>query len=457
MEKYYILFRKYWLDFFIYFYVFFIIYTTIIPFNFIDSVSALQVNISRIDWIPLMGGYRMLSRSDIVANVLFFMPLGILLALKRILTHYRNFSFSDWLQIFFSGFFLSLLVEMMQLFTYDRHTSVTDLFTNSTGTLLGALFMLIIYLNFHHEIKRALFLLFALKPEMTIGAIFFSFIFISYSVPFTYQPDLASLNENLNVLLHQPFFWSRFLAGLPVSFILFGTFAYFLMNGIYRYLRKKLSRIYIALIVASIILLPVILEIYQLLIPIRNHFLSDILAGEAGMCGGLLFFVKQILVKRAGHHVNENPDQLYFKYYITYFKFLVWVYIAYFVSYYIYEDTVKSFLETIRALFVPDGSRQLAMVKIRRLELLIHMAKELFTFLPAGFILSLSRFRMRQNFDIVLFTSVLIILLFLGIYVVNIMEYSHNMYIAIHLLAMITGLAAGHFFRKIFIFIMNVK
>lgn len=460
MEKYYLLFRKYWLDFFIYFYILFIIYTTIVPFNFIDSLSALQHNISRIDWIPFLGGYRMASRSDVIANVLFFLPLGILLALKKILTFYRSFSFTDWIRIFLSGFFISLLVELMQLFTYDRYTSVTDVVTNSIGTLLGAFSLLVIYLKFHNEIKRILFRLFAFKPEMTISAIFLGFILISFSVPFTFQPDLVSLSENFWILINKPFSISQYFAGLPASLILFGTFAYFLMNGIFRYLKRELSAVHVASIIGALIFLPVILEFYQLLIPIRNHSFSDILAAESGIWGGLIFFAGQTLTDQTFKQNKQNKqdeDRIFFRYYMTFFKFLIWVYIAYFVTYFIYEDTLRSFMETIRALFIRDGARQLALVKIRRMELLIHLAKEVFTFLPAGFVLSLSRFRLRQNFDKVLFISSLIILVLIGVYLVIVMKYSFNSYIFLHLLAMISGLAAGHFFRKIFIFIMNVR
>jgi glycopeptide antibiotics resistance protein len=457
MEKYYLLFRKYWLDFFIYFYIFFIVYTTIVPFNFIDSVSALQVNISKIDWIPFMGGYRVVSRSDIIANVLFFMPLGILLALKKILTYYRRFSSSDWLQIFFSGFFISLLVELMQLFTYDRHTSVTDVVTNSMGTLLGAFSLLVIYLKFHDQIKRILFHLFAFKPEMTVSAIFLGFILISFSVPFTFQPDLVSLRENFRILINKPFSISQFFAGLPVSLILFGTFAYFLMNGIFRYLKRELSTMQVVSIIVTLILLPFLLEFYQVLIPIRNHSLSDIVAAESGIWGGLIFFTGQTLTGQTFKQNKQDTDRIFFGYYMTFLKFLIWVYIAYFVTYFIYGDTLRSFLETIRDLFIRDSARQLALVKIRRMELLIHLAKEVFTFLPAGFVLSLTRFRLRQYFDKVLFISSLIILVLLGAYLVNVMKYSFNGFIVLHLLAMIWGLAAGHFFRKIFIFIMNTR
>ncbi|MCK4894066.1 MAG: VanZ family protein, partial [Calditrichia bacterium] len=153
MEKYYRLLREHWLNLLIISYIFFVVYSTIVPFNFITGFEIFSQRLSRIDWVPLKRNQGFIARSDVVANVLFFMPLGILLSLRKILKYYRNFSLMDWFQIFITGFSVSLIVEFLQLFTFDRHTSVTDLLTNTLGNLLGAFLMLAIYLKFHAEIK----------------------------------------------------------------------------------------------------------------------------------------------------------------------------------------------------------------------------------------------------------------------------------------------------------------
>lgn len=62
-------------------------------------------------------------------NVLLFIPLGLFLPL--FLRKFRNF-----FRTVFFGFCVSLLIEILQLFTF-RATDVNDLMTNTLGTLLG--------------------------------------------------------------------------------------------------------------------------------------------------------------------------------------------------------------------------------------------------------------------------------------------------------------------------------
>ncbi len=62
-------------------------------------------------------------------NVLLFVPLGFLLPV-----FWRHFKKLHWTLLF--GFCTSLLIELLQLFTF-RATDVNDLITNTFGTFLG--------------------------------------------------------------------------------------------------------------------------------------------------------------------------------------------------------------------------------------------------------------------------------------------------------------------------------
>lgn len=62
-------------------------------------------------------------------NVLLFMPLGFLLPV-----FWKNFKKFHWTVLF--GFCISLLIEVLQIFTF-RATDVNDLMTNTLGTFLG--------------------------------------------------------------------------------------------------------------------------------------------------------------------------------------------------------------------------------------------------------------------------------------------------------------------------------
>lgn len=62
-------------------------------------------------------------------NVLLFVPLGFLLPVL-----WENFRKFHWTVLF--GFCTSLLIELLQIFTF-RATDINDLMTNAFGTVLG--------------------------------------------------------------------------------------------------------------------------------------------------------------------------------------------------------------------------------------------------------------------------------------------------------------------------------
>ncbi|HCM90232.1 MULTISPECIES: VanZ family protein [Vagococcus] len=68
-------------------------------------------------------------------NILMFVPLGFLLPLMWSKYH----SFKETLKY---AFFLSLFIELSQLFTRFRATDINDLITNTFGAVIGWLFYL---------------------------------------------------------------------------------------------------------------------------------------------------------------------------------------------------------------------------------------------------------------------------------------------------------------------------
>jgi glycopeptide antibiotics resistance protein len=111
----------------------FIIYGTLIPFAFTNNVGQVVAK------LHLVGDTlnRPISRSDVVSNVLLFLPWGGLFTFRRAR---RGAGFwTALLGATFSGMALSGLVETCQLFAPSRTTSLVDLATNTTGSALGAL------------------------------------------------------------------------------------------------------------------------------------------------------------------------------------------------------------------------------------------------------------------------------------------------------------------------------
>lgn len=79
-----------------------------------------------INLLPFQDGFR----QDSVLNIVLFTPLGFFCPL--ISKRYRRVK-----NTVFTGFGLSLTIELAQLFTMYRATDIDDLITNTAGTLLG--------------------------------------------------------------------------------------------------------------------------------------------------------------------------------------------------------------------------------------------------------------------------------------------------------------------------------
>jgi VanZ family protein len=113
----------------------FIIYATMLPFDFSASDDLIRSRLRRLWERPLRGGGG--SWADVCSNVLLFMPWGLLLAM------WQAGRGSSWLWALalslLSGACLSGTVEVVQFFAPRRQPSFVDLVTNTFGSVAGAL------------------------------------------------------------------------------------------------------------------------------------------------------------------------------------------------------------------------------------------------------------------------------------------------------------------------------
>ena len=109
-----------------------------------------------------------------ILNVLLFIPLGI--ALPILWKPFKSLKATV-----FSGFSLSLIIELLQILTF-RTTDINDLITNTTGTFLGFLCSKVLLRIFpsakgiagNEEIKDLLLLL-----AIELAVMFFLYPFVS--------------------------------------------------------------------------------------------------------------------------------------------------------------------------------------------------------------------------------------------------------------------------------------
>jgi VanZ family protein len=116
----------------------FIVYGTTIPFNFISSRAAAYEHWARVVWNPLVSpdtGQRV-SIPDFVSNILLFVPFGCfgMWAWRR-----PRAAGARIVALALASVTLSAAVEVAQLFTVDRTSSVADVFANGLGGIAGAI------------------------------------------------------------------------------------------------------------------------------------------------------------------------------------------------------------------------------------------------------------------------------------------------------------------------------
>ena len=133
---------------------------------------------------------------DIVSNILLFIPVGIFLCL--VIKPWEKDSRYNFKIPLFSGLFISLIIEFVQLFT-GRTTSVIDLVTNTAGTILG------FYLIKNHFIRSGMkigFNMFRDKKSFVLTSIFIysSSLFVLFIMPFRLN-STKNWNSEYSLLL----------------------------------------------------------------------------------------------------------------------------------------------------------------------------------------------------------------------------------------------------------------
>ena len=450
-EQYLVWFQRNWVNLLLWAYVFFVIYTTAVPFRFHFNWHYLHTRMPQINWTPFFIHGHPSPRADIVANIIFFFPLGLILALRKILTHYRLFSLKDWVGIIASGMGLSIFVEFLQIFSVTREPSVTDVTTNTLGTILGAFTLEVIYWRFHAGIKRWLFRWFHRKPEMIISALFLVTIFVAQSIPFTFQLSEYSIRHQI-LELQRNFFRVEY----PVSdflwnTLLYGSWSYFLFVGLTRYHRKRISGIRLMVISALVFLVPVALEVYQLLLPQRNHSFVDVLLGMEGILLGMILWK---IRERSAQEVFYRHSPL--EYHLLYFRFMSVVYFLFLVNRLLLPVDPVTHVNILSRIIGDQPPRIFHLIRQDRLEFLLTLLKEVFAFVPAGFIISFWRYRKKRRSVHVLLAMGIAIGFPVFFYVLSAVLTRHDTS-WFNLIAAMVGTGAGYALWQIFLMmIVNV-
>ena len=135
-------------------FILFTLYNTLLPFDFHSEGDSLRSFLGAITWHSYLQRMKHTSLTDIAGNILLFIPFGFL---TYIWFHQRRIG-ARLLLTGIVGLVLSFMIEVLQLFLRERISSITDLFNNTFGSLIGAVIALIYFRLFagwaHHILKR---------------------------------------------------------------------------------------------------------------------------------------------------------------------------------------------------------------------------------------------------------------------------------------------------------------
>jgi VanZ family protein len=262
----------------------FIVYGTTIPFQFVDNLDLVSERLSRVSLNPLISPEtgRRVSIPDVVQNVLLFVPFGVL----AMSSMGRRFPIARLALVTLAAALLSTAVEVLQLFTVDRTTSLSDVVANSMGGLLGALAWPVVVSTARGASR------YARHRRWTDARAFYPFVVtigllcVAAWEPFDPSLELGTVWSKLKRFSVDPLQASGFSGDEPLQLLRFGAAT---VAGAFAYLERRLSAP--AMRAAALcVAIGVVLEASQIAIESRMPSVEDALLCIAGaICGAAAF------------------------------------------------------------------------------------------------------------------------------------------------------------------------
>ena len=307
----------------------FIIYNTLIPFQFEYNLNDITRQIKKIEWTPYFTPEGRVSLTDVVGNILLFIPFGFLFYMFLLYRDKKNIIIKSII----AGAILSFLIEFTQLFIAERNTAPHDFINNTLGSVIGAI-AASIYSSQLSAISRKIFFdLFKAKPFALIVLIIGVAQSISAIMPFTVTISVSGIKKSIKAINFIPFHYQSvgklFLHApnnndlLPFDFTLFfEDFLFWMAVGYivilcYHLYWKNFKNAKVLMIIAPLIYFS-ILEFMQLFIVSRTTDINDIISSYSGLISGYLIFliIHSVLKKPIKTEIIDNLKIPLFIYFI---------------------------------------------------------------------------------------------------------------------------------------------
>jgi glycopeptide antibiotics resistance protein len=182
-------------------YALFVVYATLLPFQFLLDSSSLHAKRSWINWNPLvLVSGEPTPIADVVSNVALFVPLGFIAfhAQRRRRLH------TTVLRATTAGLVLSAAVEVVQFFTPSRNPATSDVITNTLGAALGALLAAFFRLQIERQLRRRARAWTLRQPLLPVLVGYTLLVVVVSLVPFDLVPTVGWLKRALRAAQFDP-------------------------------------------------------------------------------------------------------------------------------------------------------------------------------------------------------------------------------------------------------------
>ena len=282
-------------------YVGFTLYNTLIPFRFHYNSKALSEFWQSFDWKQIIYQFHNGSKTDIVGNLLLFMPLGFLLYNWR----QQNRLHMPVLYSVIAGFLFSTMIECLQLFFGGRISSPTDIINNTIGTCAGAWAGYVWLKYFASPVEKTASKLLHEQPVLFILLTFLFFQIIGAAFPFNVTITVSEILQGLkqaNVIPFQNHSLGLFLLGQTMQFdgtpfnwlkfaetvLLWICWGYLVGLCYSFYWRDKSGGRWLAF---GLCFFPgILMEVMQVFIASRYCNINDVIGNWIGTAIGVFFF-----------------------------------------------------------------------------------------------------------------------------------------------------------------------
>jgi len=260
----------------------FVVYGTTFPFRFNIGWHGFLREAQRINWRPLGGTADNIILSDIIQNIMLFMPFGFLGYFSLI---YKS-SLARKAVVVLMGASLSTSVEFLQIFSPVRYPALSDVIFNTVGTAVG----LLVAMTFKRSVlgfkSNPVARRFLDAPSAFPAIVFVGLVVAGCWEPFDFSLDVGMVIDHIKPLIRHPFAFAK-----PDDDLM--SFIRFLLASLFtcRLLAEAGLRRPALLGAALLGALGVALELSQTFVQSRMPELQDAIVAILGSAaGGVSFF-----------------------------------------------------------------------------------------------------------------------------------------------------------------------